>query len=62
MTPSIDKAGFSILARQSGVALTEAEIETLYQGYGFLERLVADLDRPDDAAAEPALIFMPETR
>ena len=32
----------------------------LYEGYGWFERIVADLDRPTDASAEPALVFAPE--
>lgn len=62
MTPSIDKAAFAILVRQSGVAFSDAEITTLYEGYGYLERLVADLGQPGDAASEPALIFRPDAR
>ena len=61
MTVCADKAEFAVLARRTGVPLTEEEIAALYVGYGFLERLVADLDRPEDAALEPALIFVPET-
>jgi hypothetical protein len=60
VTPGISKAEFAVLARRSGVPLTEAEITTLYEGYGLLQRLVADLDRPADAAVEPALTFRPE--
>jgi hypothetical protein len=58
--PSIDKTTFAVLARRSGVPLTDDEITTLYEGYGLLEQIVAELDRPVDAALEPALIFVPE--
>jgi hypothetical protein len=61
VTPSIDKAAFAVLARRSGVPLTDEDIATLYEGYYWFEQLVADLDRPADAAAEPALVFRPET-
>jgi hypothetical protein len=60
MRPSIDKIEFAALARRSGVPLTDEDIATLYEGYGWFEQLVADIGRPTDAAVEPALIFVPE--
>lgn len=60
LEPNIDKAEFAVLARRSGVPLSDEEIALLYEGYGWFERFVADLDRPADARAEPALIFAPE--
>lgn len=50
---------FAARARESGVSLTEAEIDNLFEGYGLLRRLVAELDRPADVALEPAPIFRP---
>jgi hypothetical protein len=58
--PSIDQNEFAVLARRSGVPLSDAEIATLYEGYVWFEQLVADVDRPADVAVEPALIFVPE--
>ena len=60
MKPSIEMSEFAVLVRRSGVVLTDEDIATLYEGYGWFELLVADLDRPTDAAMEPALIFVPE--
>lgn len=56
----MDKAEFALLARRSGVRLSDDDIAVLHEGYGWFERLVADLDRPVDARAEPALVFAPE--
>ena len=61
MEPSIDKAEFAVLARRSGVLLSDNDIIVLYEGYRWFARLVAELDRPVDAHVEPALVFMPET-
>ena len=60
MEPNIGKAEFAVLARRSGVPLNDEDLAKLYEGYGWLERLVLDLDRPDDARAEPALVFAPQ--
>lgn len=56
---SIEKALFAARARESGVPLTDEEIDTLFVGYGLLQRLVAELDRPADAVLEPAPVFRP---
>ena len=58
--PSIGKAEFALMARRSGVPLSDDDIDTLYEGYGWFERLVLDLDRPADARAAPALVFTPQ--
>ena len=60
MEPRIDKAEFALLARRSGVRLNDDDISALHEGYGWFERLVADLDRPVDARTEPVLVFAPE--
>jgi hypothetical protein len=54
-----DRDVFAARARASGVPLTEQEIDTLFEGYGLLQRLVAELDRPVDVGLEPALVFKP---
>lgn len=59
MTPTIDKAAFAALVRRNGIPLTEQDIDCLYEGYYWFERVVADLDQSAGAEAEPALIFIP---
>lgn len=54
------KAAFAVLVRRSGVPLTDEDVAVLYEGYGWLERLVAELDRPSDERAEPATVFLPQ--
>ena len=44
MDPDADKRDFSVLARRSGAPLTEDDITRLYEGYGMLRRIVAELD------------------
>ena len=60
LEPSIGLTEFAVLARRSGVPLSDGDIVVLYEGYGWLERLVVELDRPADAAIEPVLVFVPE--
>ena len=55
----MEKLVFAARARECGVPLTDQEIDTLFEGYGLLQRLVAELDRPIDVALEPALVFRP---
>lgn len=59
MAACIDKDLFAARARESGVPLSDAEIDTLFEGYVLLQRLVADLDRPDGTRLEPAFVFHP---
>ena len=59
MTLGIEKDVFAARARESGVPLTDEEIDTLFEGYGLLQHLVAELDRPTNVALEPALVFKP---
>lgn len=59
MGSATSKEEFAVLARRSGVPLTDAEVEILLEGYVLIEQLRADLDRPADAAVEPALVFAP---
>jgi hypothetical protein len=57
--PTIDKTEFAALARRSGAPLSDEDIDQLYEGFVLLRRIVADLDRPADTLAEPALVFAP---
>jgi hypothetical protein len=58
MRSNIDKSEFAVLARRSGVPLTDEDIAALYEGYGWFEQLVADLERPADVEVESALTFV----
>lgn len=49
-----------MLARRSGVTLSEEDIVSLYEGFGLLEQLVAELGPLTDAKVDPALVFTPE--
>jgi hypothetical protein len=60
VTARLDPNGFAVLARRRCATISDAEIAILYEGYGLLERLVAELDRPDDPATEPATVFVPQ--
>ncbi len=55
------RADFEALVRRSGVTLTAAQLETIYEGWGYVEPM---LDRirthGRDRAAEPAHVFRPE--
>lgn len=59
MEPRIDKAEFAVLARRCGAPLSNEEIDRLYEGFLLLQRILAELDRPADVRAEPALLFTP---
>ncbi len=59
MTERGDRDAFAARARESGVALTEAEIDHLFVGYGLLQCLVAELDAPAEVGLDPAFVFMP---
>ena len=54
-----DRDVFAARARESGVPLTEVEIDNLFVGYGLLQRLVAELDATAEMAQEPAFVFIP---
>jgi hypothetical protein len=60
MTPSISAAEFAVLAKQSGLPLTEAQRATLYEAYGHLEQMVERVHKALPREAEPALTFRPE--
>jgi hypothetical protein len=55
------RSDFEALVRRAGVTLTEAQLETIYEGWGHIEPM---LDRirthGRDRAAEPAHVFRPE--
>jgi hypothetical protein len=57
MTTGGEREVFAARARESGVALTEAEIDNLFVGYGLLQHLVAELGAPPETGLEPAFVF-----
>jgi hypothetical protein len=57
MTTVMDRELFAARARETGVPLTEGEIDHLFEGYGLLQRLIAEFDRPTDVELEPAFVF-----
>jgi hypothetical protein len=62
MTIACEREVFAARVRESGVALTEAEIDNLFVGYGLLHRLVVELDAPSATGLEPAFVFVPPIR
>lgn len=60
MKPSIDLATFATLLDQSGLRLTLEQIASVYEGYGYLEAMIARVNTPLPREAEPALIFRAE--
>jgi len=61
MPPKTSLADFIVLVRRSGLALTEAQINELYNGWGYVERLLERLRVPGRGReAELAYTFKPE--
>ena len=44
MDPQTDKNDFSAAARRSGAPLTDDDVTRLYDAYGMLRRIVAELE------------------
>jgi hypothetical protein len=59
---SVSEQDFAVLARRTGIPLTDAQIAVLYEAYGWVEGMTASLRAPRDRAAEPALTFDAEPR
>ncbi len=58
MKPSITEAEFATLVKRAGLTLTEQQRAALYEGYGFLEEMIARVRTPARGReAEPAHIF-----
>jgi hypothetical protein len=61
MPPKTSLADFTALVRRSGLTLTEAQINELYKGWGYTERLLERLRVPGRGReAELAHTFKPE--
>jgi hypothetical protein len=62
MKPSVNEEEFAVLAKQTGIPLTSAQIATLYEAYGYVEAMNATLRGERDRSVEPAHTFKAETR
>jgi|GEM_PF-1938051 hypothetical protein len=52
---------FEALVRRSGASLTEAQIDVIYQGWGFVEPMLERIRAHGrERAAEPAHVFRPD--
>ena len=52
---------FEALVRRTGVTLTPAQTETIYEGWGFVEPMLERIrTHGRDRAAEPAHVFRPD--
>lgn len=62
MKPKISEADFNVLIAQTGLPLTEAQKQVLYEPYALVEAMVERVTKPLPREAEPAVIFTPEVR
>lgn len=62
MTPSISLEEFVTLLKPAGLTLTPEQAGRIYEGYGYLEALIARVRAPLPREAEPALTFAAEER
>ena len=62
MTSPISEAEFAILAKETGLPLSPAQIETLRSVYPVLRGMMDRVSEPMPREAEPGLIFLPEVR
>ena len=62
MTPSISKAAFNTLISNTGLPLSQAQKDALYEPYALVEAMLALVNKPMPVEAEPALIFHPAPR
>jgi hypothetical protein len=61
MPPKTSMADFTALVRRSGLSLTDAQIAEIYQGWGYIERMLERIRVPGRGReAELALTFKPE--
>jgi hypothetical protein len=61
MPPKTSLEDFIVLVRRAGLALTEAQINEIYQGWGYAERMLERIRVPGRGReAEPAHIFRVE--
>ncbi len=55
----IDRAAFNVKVAQTGLALSDEQVQALYEMYIHLEPMIALVCRPRPRGVEPALIFRP---
>ena len=61
MPPKTSLADFTALVRRAGIALTEAQIAEIYNGWGYIERMLERIRPPGRGReAELAHTFNPE--
>jgi hypothetical protein len=60
MKPAISQAAFELLLAQTGLPLSAAQKQELYEPYALVEAMVAHVSKPMPREAEPSLIFIPE--
>ena len=60
MKPSISPEEFGTLLKQTGLALSPQQAGLVYEGYGYLEAMIARVNAPLPREAEPALTFRAE--
>jgi hypothetical protein len=63
MPPKTNLEDFIVLVRRAGLALTEAQINEIYQGWGYVERMLERIRVPGRGReAELAHTFRPEVK
>jgi hypothetical protein len=54
------EAEFEVLLARTGMQLTPAQKQSVFEGYPHLQALLARIGTPRGIEAEPAVIFVPE--
>jgi hypothetical protein len=62
MKPAISEAAFDVLLAQTGIPLTAAQRQALYEPYALVEAMVTLVNKPLPREAEPSHVFVPEVR
>ena len=57
MKPSITEAEFATLVKRAGLTVTDQQRAALYEGYGYVEEMIARVRTPRGREAEAAHIF-----
>ncbi len=60
--PPVTREEFDILAAQTGLPLSQAQKDTLFDVYPTLQKILTTAAAPMPREAEPSLIFYPEVR
>jgi hypothetical protein len=62
MKPAISQADFEVLLAQTGLPLSPAQKQALYEPYALVEAMLLHVTQPMPREAEPSVIFAPEAR